>query len=154
MSNFTKWHLLHEIFRILPLFSQFLRNLTFIFSGSHAKLSLVLLPITNYIYSPWKVLKRVWYCKVFVEWKLKLLNLLMDSILTCQWISFTFSRAPFIFIVFQPIEFFNHLELKNRKTRLGSSVKLFQDLYRKSWSSNRSVLDYRKVPYENLQYSY
>ena len=28
MSKFTKWHLTHEIFRILPVFSQFLWNLT------------------------------------------------------------------------------------------------------------------------------
>ena len=34
---FAKWHLTHEIFRILPLFSQFYWNLTFIFSGSHEK---------------------------------------------------------------------------------------------------------------------
>ena len=41
-----KLHLTHEIFRRLPEFSQFLRNLTFIFSGSHEKLSLVLLQMT------------------------------------------------------------------------------------------------------------
>ena len=47
MSNFTKWHLTHEIVRILPAaFSRFLWNLTFIFSGSHKKFSLVLLQIT------------------------------------------------------------------------------------------------------------
>ena len=53
--NFTKLHLVQEIFRILPVFSQFLWNLTFIFSASHEKVSLVLLQITNYIYSPWKM---------------------------------------------------------------------------------------------------
>ena len=37
---------------ILPVFSRFLGNLKFIFSGSREKLSLVLLQITNYIYSP------------------------------------------------------------------------------------------------------
>ena len=42
MSNFTKWHLTHEIFRILPVFSQFLWNLTFIFSDSHEKFSLAI----------------------------------------------------------------------------------------------------------------
>ena len=34
MSNFIELHLTHEIFRILPVFSQFLRNLTLIFSGN------------------------------------------------------------------------------------------------------------------------
>ena len=58
-SNFTKWK--NEILRmtILPVFSQFLWNLIYIFSGSHKKLSLVLLQITNYMYSPWKVWKRM-----------------------------------------------------------------------------------------------
>ena len=36
-SNFTKWHATHEIFRILPVFSQFLWNLTFLFWGLHEK---------------------------------------------------------------------------------------------------------------------
>ena len=41
---------------ILPLFSQFLWNLKFIFSGSHKKLFfLALLQLTDYIYSPSKV---------------------------------------------------------------------------------------------------
>ena len=77
----------NEILRmtILPVFSQFLWNLKFIFRGSHRKLSLMLLQITNYIYSPWaksvkkNVIKIFWY-KVFVHWKLKLLNFLMDSV--------------------------------------------------------------------------
>ena len=30
-------------------------NLTFIFSGSYQKFSLVLLQLTNYIFSPWKM---------------------------------------------------------------------------------------------------
>ena len=50
--NVTKLHLTQEIFRILPVFSQFLQNLTFIFSVSHEKFSLVLLQMTNYIFSP------------------------------------------------------------------------------------------------------
>ena len=37
MSNFTKWHVTYEIFRILPVFSQFLWNLTLIFLGSYEK---------------------------------------------------------------------------------------------------------------------
>ena len=36
-------------------------NLKFIFSGSRKKLSLVLLQITNYIYSSWKVYKKMRY---------------------------------------------------------------------------------------------
>ena len=38
-----------------------LGNLTFIFSCSHKKFSLVLLQMTNYIFSPWKILKRMKY---------------------------------------------------------------------------------------------
>ena len=79
-SRFTKWHLTHEIFRILPVFSQFLWTLTFISSGFLEKFSMVLLQITNDIYSPWKkklknpiLFKLFWY-KVFVYWRLKLLN--------------------------------------------------------------------------------
>ena len=79
-SRFTKWHLTHEIFRILPVFSQFLWTLTFISSGFLEKFSMVLLQITNDIYSPWKknlknpiLFKLFWY-KVFVYWRLKLLS--------------------------------------------------------------------------------
>ena len=71
-------------------FSEFylcLWNLTFIFSNSYNKFSLVLLQVTNYIFSPWKNVKKnalffklFWY-KVLVHWKLKLLNLLVDSVL-------------------------------------------------------------------------
>ena len=43
MSNFTKLHLTHKIFIILPVFSLFLWNLTFLFSDSDGKFSLVLL---------------------------------------------------------------------------------------------------------------
>ena len=79
MSNFTKWNLAYKIFQTLPIFSKFLWNLIFIFLGSHKKFSLVLLHITNYIYSTWKM-KMLF--KVFVYWKLKLLNFLMDFVLT------------------------------------------------------------------------
>ena len=72
---------------ILRVFSQFLWNLKFIFSGSRKKLSLVLLQISYYIYSPLKNVKKniVWlkifWCKGFVHWKLKLLNFLLYSVL-------------------------------------------------------------------------
>ena len=58
-----------------------------IFSGSRRKLSLVLLQTTYYIYSPLKNVKKniVWlkifWCKGFVHWKLKLLNFLLYSVL-------------------------------------------------------------------------
>ena len=87
MSNFTKLHLTHEIFRILPVFSQFLWNLTFIFSDSHEKFSLGLLQMTNYIFSPWKMYKRMQHAlnysdtRFFVHWKLKLPTFLGDSVL-------------------------------------------------------------------------
>ena len=61
MSNFTKLHLAHEIFRILPVQSQFLWNLTFIFSDFHEKYSLVLLQMIYYIFSRWKMYKRMQY---------------------------------------------------------------------------------------------
>ena len=84
-SSATKSHDAHEIFRILLVFSQFLRNLTFISSDSHEKFSLVLLQMTNYIFSPWKMQKKnamcfklFWY-KVFVHWILRLLNFLVGS---------------------------------------------------------------------------
>ena len=50
-QNYT----LHKIFRILPVFSQFLWNLTFIFLDFHEKFPLVLLQTTNYIFSRWKM---------------------------------------------------------------------------------------------------
>ena len=66
-----------------------LRNLIYIFSASQKKFCSVLLQIANYIYNPSKMWKRMqyavklfWY-KDFVHWKLKLLNFLMDSFLTC-----------------------------------------------------------------------
>ena len=90
MSNFTKWHLTHEIFRILPVFSYFLWNLTFTFSDSHEKFSGL------WWYYRWQItslalekckkknaifFKLFWY-KGFVHWKLKKsLNFLVDSVL-------------------------------------------------------------------------
>ena len=58
-------------------------NLKFVFTGSHKKFSLMLLQITNYIYSPWKIRKRMQYLKLFCYkvWILKLINFLMDSVL-------------------------------------------------------------------------
>ena len=69
---------------ILLVFSQFLWNLKFLFLGSHLKMSLILLQITSYIYSaPLKSVKKnviwleiSWY-KIFVHWKLQLLNFLV-----------------------------------------------------------------------------
>ena len=46
---------------VLPVLSQFLWNLKFMFLGFHEKLPLVLLQITNYIYSPWNGWKRMRY---------------------------------------------------------------------------------------------
>ena len=51
---------------ILPMFSQFLRNWTFIFSDSQSKFSLVLLQMTNYICSPSKMLKRMQYSLIIL----------------------------------------------------------------------------------------
>ena len=89
--------------RILPVFSQFLWNLTFIFSDSREKFSLVLLQMTNYIFSPWKMKKKkavfhnlFWY-KVFVQWKLKLPNFLMDSVLTLKSLYMFLQRGHYTF---------------------------------------------------------
>ena len=101
-TNFTKLQKLqisqNEILCLIVIFTCVFSNpakFEFIFLGSHKKLSLVLLQITNnYIYNPWKVQKRMQYGlkiifwdKIFVHWKLKLLNFLMDFILIC-WIPF------------------------------------------------------------------
>ena len=48
MSHFTNYILHTKIFILLPVFSQFLLNLTFIFLDSDKKFSLVLLKMTNY----------------------------------------------------------------------------------------------------------
>ena len=50
-------YILHIKFLIIfsCMFSQFLWNLTFIFLDSHEKFSLLLLQITTYIFSPWKM---------------------------------------------------------------------------------------------------
>ena len=69
------------------MFAQFLWSLKSIFSGSDKKLSLAFLQITNYIYSPWKKVKKnvkwlnLFWNKIFIQWKLKLLTFLMDSVL-------------------------------------------------------------------------
>ena len=52
MSNFTK---------NCENTGKILWNLASIFSGSHKKFSLVLLQMTNYIFSPWKMYKRMQY---------------------------------------------------------------------------------------------
>ena len=59
----------NEIFgmTILPVFSKFLWNLKFPFSCSHKKLCLVLLRITNYIYSPSKVYPVLMYLYTIFE---------------------------------------------------------------------------------------
>ena len=48
MSHFTNYILHMKIFILLPVFSQFLLNLTFIFLDSDKKFSLVLFKMTNY----------------------------------------------------------------------------------------------------------
>ena len=58
-----------------------------LFSWAPIRKSLVLLAITNYIYSPWKVfVKRMRYglkhgTRFFAHWKLQSLNFLMDSVI-------------------------------------------------------------------------
>ena len=85
MSNFTKWHFTHEIFRILPVFSKFLWNLTFTFSDSHNNFPRRYYRwlITSLALAKCKknaIFLLFWY-KVLVHWKLKLLNFPVDSIL-------------------------------------------------------------------------
>ena len=67
-------------------------NLTFIFLDSHKKFSLVLLQVTNYIYSPWKCKKNVILFILvpgFCPLRIKLFIFLMDSVLC-----FTFRPHP------------------------------------------------------------
>ena len=64
-------------------------NLTFILSSSHEKFSLVLILITSLALEKCKkknaiCFKLFWY-KVFVHWKLKLLNFLVDPVLRFRW---------------------------------------------------------------------
>ena len=63
MSNFTKLHLAHEIFRILPdCVLTILVKFDIHFLGPlREKFSLVLLQMTNCIFSRWKMLKRMQY---------------------------------------------------------------------------------------------
>ena len=51
-----------KILKISWVRCHFLNLSFFFFSGSHKKYSLVLLHITDYIYSPWKMQKRKQYC--------------------------------------------------------------------------------------------
>ena len=61
MSNFTRIvNCTGEIWKF-HVQDVILWSLTFIFSGSHKKFSLVLLHMTNYICSPWKMYKRMQY---------------------------------------------------------------------------------------------
>ena len=126
MSTFTKRHLTHEIFRILPVFSQFLWTLTFIFSGPHQKLSLVLLQKTNYIYSPIEKCKKkknamlfilFWY-KVFVHSILKLLNFLVDSVLN-------YPREPSVYLLREELGDVENISRKNTSdiTKLSYQTK-------------------------------
>ena len=55
MLNFTRIVKTEVKFWKLHVKTFILWNLTFIFSGFHVKFSLVLLQITNYIYSPWNM---------------------------------------------------------------------------------------------------
>ena len=88
-------------------------NLTFIFSGSEKKFSLVVLQITLQPLKNVKknviCLKLFWY-KAFVDWKLKLLNFLVDSIsvLNVLEITFMFSHSNHLMIftiAFDPRQF-------------------------------------------------
>ena len=85
MSNFTRIVKTQVKFWKLHVLDVILWDLRFIFSGSHRKFSLVLLQMTNYIFSPWRCKKecniRLFWYNVFVHWKLKLLSFLEDSVL-------------------------------------------------------------------------
>ena len=48
----TSYTLNIQNFTCVFIINLFLRNLTFVFSDSHEKLSLVLLQMTNYIFNP------------------------------------------------------------------------------------------------------
>ena len=104
MSNFTKLHLSLEIFKNLPVFSQFLWNLTLIFSDSHEKFSLVLLQMTNYIFSPW-----MQYLQGFCPLRIKItqfpcgfrLNFFLKLVLPC-YENKSNTRTPYVNLIFIP----------------------------------------------------
>ena len=112
-------------FQILPVFSQFLWNLTFIFADSHNKFSLLIFQITNYIFKNPKentsFFKFFWY-KVFCPLKIKItrfpgrfrLNFLLQDfrffgflqivriwITPCMHVSFFVREYGFIFLLCQ-----------------------------------------------------
>ena len=76
MSNFPRIVKTQVKFWKLHVLDVILWHLRFIFSGSHRKFSLVLLQLTNYIFSPWRCKKecniRLFWYNVFVHWKLKI----------------------------------------------------------------------------------
>ena len=96
-------------FQILPVFSQFLWNLTFIFADPHNKFSLLLFQMTNYIFSPLKIQKRIHHSlnfsgtRFFLHSKLKLLNFLADSVLIFFYLCFLWLNKDFRFFGFLQI---------------------------------------------------
>ena len=102
MSNFTKWHLLLEFFRIFAAFNGYTHR--YIHNSREIWYSFSRTPLRNFLwcYYRWLItslalqkcktgnaifFKLFWY-KVFVHWELKLLNFLVDSVLNVLWSDF------------------------------------------------------------------
>ena len=102
MSNFTKWHLLLEFFRIFSAFNGYTHR--YIHNSREIWYSFSRTPLRNFLwcYYRWLItslalqkcktgnaifFKLFWY-KVFVHWELKLLNFLVDSVLNVLWSDF------------------------------------------------------------------
>ena len=89
-------------------------NLTFTFSGSHKKFSLVLLQMTNITSLASENVKKNAICfklfwfKVFVDWKLKLLNYQVDSVLNPLQVCFQKGLQTFIQCLLVKREFKSH----------------------------------------------
>ena len=79
--------------------------MTLIFSDFHEKFSLVLLQMIYYIFTPWKMQKRMQYSLnysgffVFVHWKLKLLNFLLDSVLNYRYAYVEIHSHPWFILI-------------------------------------------------------
>ena len=126
MSNFTKWHLLLEFFRIFSAFNGYTHR--YIHNSREIWYSFSRTPLRNFLwcYCRWLItslalqkcetgnaifFKLFWY-KVFVHWELKLLNFLVDSVLNVLWSDFklncSLKKKPpptYIFYVFQHLRY-------------------------------------------------
>ena len=141
MSTFTKRHLTHEIFRILPLFSLFLWTLIFIFSGPHQKCLWCYYRklITSIALEKCKknnaILFLLFWYKVFVHSILKLLNFLVDSVLNSY-----LSREPSVYLLGEELGDVENISRKNTPdiTKLSYQAKNLMLTAKKNKNKNKN----------------